>query len=352
MSIPVLSGIGNFLGSAAAAAGNAVRAGEHYVGLGLGQSPTDVLNQYANGTALMNSKPVSYNAPSGGATPADVSASGGGTGGGAAGGSTGGTSGAAPATPATNANGGQSNFASTTFGGVLGQIQNAYNGLFGTNGQQGTYQNALGSAEGNLAQNYGAQQSALDANFGQAQNQMPWELVGRGANNSSWADNNVNYAQQQQQNSTNQLNANEQSAQAGLVGQMNQTQGQYGADIANYNSPTYQSYLNQAPSYIQGEEYSQAAQNLANLAGTAGANQSIPAELQQIQNIPAYQQTGGNAIASQLQALAGSPTTQAAQNQIAQGIVGNPTNPGAPSVWSNYYQQLQQNPNTPIPQGY
>lgn len=244
-----------------------------------------------------------------------------------------------------NANGGSNSFL-PTFQGALNTIQGAYNGLFGQGGQPGTYDNAVGSANANVQQGYQAQANSLGGQYAQASNQMPWELVGRGAGNSSWADNNINYANQQFNNSNQQLAANEQADLAKNISAENQAKSTYGQDIKNWNDPQFQAMLANAPSYVQSEQYSNEQQALANLAGTAGANQPIPAELAQLNRNPTYQQQGGTNIGAALQALANTPTTTAAQNQIAQGIIGNIANPG---VWSNYWQQVQQNPNTPVP---
>jgi hypothetical protein len=250
----------------------------------------------------------------------------------------------------TNTNGGQSDFTGI-FNNSLGQIQNAYNSLFGSNGGTGTYQSAVGSAAANLQNGYADQQGNLNAAYEQSQNQLPWELVGRGANSSSWADNNVNNAQQQFNNSTGQLNSAEAGSLAGLSSQEAQNQALYQQDIANWNNPQFQAMLNTMPAYEQSEQYSNLQQAQANLAGTAGANQSIPAELANIQNTPVYQQQGGAALGQQLQALANSGAPTSTQQQIGSALTANQTNPDN-SVWTNYFQTLQNNPQTPLPAGY
>lgn len=227
--------------------------------------------------------------------------------------------------------------------GAIGQLQNAYNGLFGANGAGGgQFDQAVGQAAGNIQKGYQAQANTLGANYAQAQNQMPWELVGRGANSSSWADNNLNYAQQQFQNSNQQLQSSEQKDLAGLQQQEAGIKGQYGGYLAGYNNPQYQAMLQNAPSYIQSEALNNALQQLGNLQYTQGSNTPISQAIGGLQQNPSYQDQGGANIQNALKALAGSPTTQAAQNQIAQGIYSNPSNPQSQGYWQNYWQQLQQ----------
>jgi len=375
MSIPLLSGIGqaarSVAGTVVGAAGHAINAGNDLIDYGSLHAPsTTPVGGYMAGTgpnslgvALVNAG----NAIGNNATPADVSASGGGTGGGAA--STGGggsvlgtsttntantgtgtgTSTGTGTTSGTNANGGNANFLNAMFLPALGNLQSAYTTLFG-NGQpgQGQYGQAAGQAAGNVQQNYQSQQNQLSDSYAQAQNQMPWELVGRGAGSSSWADNNINNAQQQYGNSLQGLNAGETKDLGSIAQAENQAQGQYSGYLNAFNNPAFQAALNNSDEYYQNSQYGSLLQDLANAQGTEGAQTPLPTAVAQLQNNPSYVQSGSGNIASALQNLAGTPTTQAAQNQIAQGIVGNPTNPTS-SIWSNYWQQLQQNPNTPAP---
>ncbi len=224
--------------------------------------------------------------------------------------------------------------------------------MFG-NGQpgQGIYGQAVGQAAGNIQSGYQGQQNALNASYEQAQNQMPWELVGRGAGNSSWADNNLGYANQQYNSSNQQLGAAEQKDLAGLEGQEQGIENQYGTEMSQYNNPQYQAALNQDPAYVQSEILNSLNQNVGNLAYTQGANTPISQSIAQLQQNPSYTQTGSGNISGALQALAGSGAPTAVQNQVASGILGNPTNPQGNNVWSNYWQQLQQNPNAQAPTG-
>ena len=258
-----------------------------------------------------------------------------------------------PAIPAgENANGGSTSFLSNLFNPALQTLTSAYSSLFG-NGQpgQGIYGQAVGQAAGNIQSGYQGQQNALNASYEQAQNQMPWELVGRGAGNSSWADNNLGYANQQYNSSNQQLGAAEQKDLAGLEGQEQGIENQYGTEMSQYNNPQYQAALNQDPAYVQSEILNSLNQNVGNLAYTQGANTPISQSIAQLQQNPSYTQTGSGNISGALQALAGSGAPTAVQNQVASGILGNPTNPQGNNVWSNYWQQLQQNPNAQAPTG-
>ena len=295
------------------------------------------------------------------ATPADVSASGGGTGGGAAGGTSGGGTGGGAAggtsgggTPAsnTNANGGQSNF-TDLFNGAVGTLQNSYNTLFG-NGQpgQGAYGQAAGQAAANVQGNYANQQEQLGQSFAQSQNQLPWELVGRGAGSSSFADNAIQNAGQNYTTSNQGIETNEAKDLADIQRQEQGAANQYSTylnpnNAGSFTNPQFLAMLNNAPSYIQSEDLSNVNNDNANLAYTQGANTPMSTAISQLQQNPSYQQGGSTNIQNILSALAGTPTTQAAQQQVVQGIAGNPNNPQTPSNFTNYWNTLPQNQQQP-----
>ncbi len=136
---------------------------------------------------------------------------------------------------------------------------------------------------------------------------------------------------------------------ANIAQQESGIKNQYGGYLNAFNNPDFQSMLGNAPSYIQSEQYGNVLNDLANAQYTQGVNTPMSQAITGLQNNPSYQQTGSGNIGNALTALAGTPTTQAAQNQIAQGIIGNPTNQQTPSVWNNFWQQLQTNPNAPAP---
>jgi hypothetical protein len=353
---------GDIFGKAANVAGDAVRGVEHAVGLGLGNSPTNVLNLAATGQGFQQS-PMQLDAnvvpATSSNTPGNAMAAGTGTGGGAAGGggtTSGGTGTSGTPAPGTNANGGNANF-TDLFNGAVGTLQNSYNNLFG-NGQpgQGIYGQAAGQAAGNVQGNYANQQQQLGNSYAQSQNQLPWELVGRGAGSSSWADNNINAAQQNYNTSNQGIQTNEAKDLANIQQQEQGAASQYGTYLnpnnpGSFTNPQFLAMLNNAPSYIQSEDLSNVNNDAANLAYTQGVNTPMSTAIAQLQQNPSYQQAGSTNIQNILSALAGTPTTQAAQQQILQGIAGNPNNPSTPSNFTNYWQTLPQNQNQTQPAG-
>jgi|ERR1039458_2045997 hypothetical protein len=293
---------------------------------------------------------------------ADLMASGGGTGGGKSGGAKAapaqstlqtsstpnnnanltGTS-STPAAPANglNANGGSSTFLQDQFLPVLGQLQSAYNGLFG-NGQpgQGEYGQAAGAEAANVAANYGNQQQALSNSFGQSQAQLPWEYAGQGVGQSSYAQNAENFASNAYNTGVQGIQTGQTADQAHIQQAENAAQGQYSGYLGLYNNPVLQKALQNSDEYYQNSQYGALAGDLVSAQQMAGQQTPLPTAVAQLASNPSYQQKGSTQLQNQLNSVNQLPTSTAAQNQISAGIAGNPNNPQGTSLYSPYLQQV------------
>jgi len=240
-------------------------------------------------------------------------------------------------------NGGGGASSSPNAGYDMGNLQNTardrINAILGAyNSMNGLYDQQLQDTTNQYNKQYDTQLKGLNDQYGTSQNQIAGSFQGRGTISSSDYGN----AQQQAGNTYNtnmgSLTDARQATLAGLgrqaasahagVASGQQGYGDMLGQVGNYSGadltsllPTLQSSLGNVNQQVAG----------------LGSNQSF---INQLQQYAPQANQGASQLQAQLQSLIGHGYPTGAQNQIANGLIGQakPTDPG---YYQDYYQKLQ-----------
>ena len=242
---------------------------------------------------------------------------------------TGGATGSSSAAPASNPYFSQ-------FQNYLGSLTGAYNSLFGDNGQ---FAQQAQSRENADNANYGSQKDALQNQYAQSSELLPGMYGARGIGSSSYAEDAKNYADKTFNDNMSQIGNAQTNDLAAIEAAKNGQIAQGKQTLQNYQFYNNPANFNNLSSYQQAGELGDIQNQLTSARGLQGSTGSNAAFLS---GIAAPVQNQGTAqLQAQLSALAGSPTTAAAQNQIATGLINNSQlNPQQQQAAQGYWKQV------------
>jgi len=225
---------------------------------------------------------------------------------------------------------------------LISNLTNQYNTLFGQ------YNQGVQGLRQGIDTGYQDQQNALNNQYGQAMQQLPWMEAARGAADSSDA-----YTQQanagqnfntQSQGITDQRLRDEQALSSQASSQLGQYQGQL-QNIQNFG-PEMKNILptDSNAAYEMSNIGNQLGGMLPTVEGALGSAKNAQA-LQQSLNVQAPSQVyNPQVLQGQLSALGQSSIPGFAQNQIASAAINNAvpasTDPTGNAYWLNYFKNL------------
>lgn len=246
------------------------------------------------------------------------------------------TAGGSGSSSSSSGGAGTSNPTYSSFQNYLGQLQSAYGSLFGNGG---LYDQQTQSRENADQSNYGSQKDALNQQYAQNSQQLPEIYGARGIGDSSYAADALGYAKNTYGDNFSQIGNAETSDLSALQAADQQAKGQGMSQLKAYQDLVNNGTLASMPNYEQAEQLSNLMNSNVSAQGQLGGTGSNASFLSSIAS--PVQNQGTSQLQSQLSALSSSPTTSAAQNQIAAGLIGSSSlTPQQQAQGQSYWNQV------------